>query len=71
MGFPKDVDALGSIGLKSLWSLLGSILSEKECSLFPVSRAKKEAYYEDKISCGFKFGRVSCLWFGQHCQWSK
>jgi hypothetical protein len=51
MGFPKDPGALGSIGLKSLWSLLGPILSYKECSLFPVSRAKKEVCDEDKITC--------------------
>jgi hypothetical protein len=71
MEFPEDADALGATGFNSLWRLLELILSDKECFLFQVSRAKKEVCYEDKIICDIKFNHVSCFCFGQYSPWSK
>lgn len=47
MELSEHADALGSVGLKSPWSLLGPILSDKECC-FP--------QYQDFWPIAFKRG---------------
>lgn len=42
MELPKGAHTLGSTGLKSLRSLLGPILSDKECSFFPGIKSPKK-----------------------------